>query len=344
MGTLIDLSFGLGEDSSDWQFSFPAMGTRIDVSGRGGDPSTLARNSCVLVAELESLWSVFRPDSDVSRLNTSEEWCPVDPRSDALLRDAVELSEASRGAFSPLMGTLVELWGLKGTRSFSAEGGAESDRLAALPSDEEVERAVRSCDLSRLQRDGRGRWRIVADPGLGLRPRLDLGGIAKGVTADRVRDLVTQAGAEGVLVSVGTSSIAVHGSRRDGSAWRVGLRDPEGPEYSWSLRVDLAEGSLSTSGVVSPGKGSSFVPHILDPRSGRFASSQVRQATVMCASGVMAEALSTALVVAGAECVDESALGSWAKKRGIEAGWESVLLTSQGPLCSPGVSWMLRQD
>lgn len=338
MGALIDLSLPLAGGESDWRFSFPAMGTRIDVAGRGGDPAAIARDSCALVAELESLWSVFRSDSDVSRINASTDWCPVDRRSDALLRDAVELSEASGGAFSPLVGALVELWGLKGARSPGA-GGA---RPAPTPSDEEVERAVRACDPSRLHRDSRGRWRIAGDEG--PRPRLDLGGIAKGETADRLRDAAASAGAEGVLVSVGTSSIAVHGSRRDGSAWRVGLRDPEGPEDSWGSRVDLARGSLSTSGVLLPGAASPFARHILDPRSGRFASSGIRQATVMCASGVLAEVLSTALVVGGADCVDEEAVRRWAQERGVGCGWEFVLMTSEGPVRSGGAPWAPRSD
>lgn len=336
MGALIDLSLPLAGDESDWRFSFPAMGTRIDVAGRGGNPAAIARDSCALVAELESLWSVFRSDSDVSRINASADWCPVDRRSDALLRDAVELSEASGGAFSPLVGALVELRGLKGARSV----GTGSARKAPTPSEEELERAVRACDPSRLRRDPRGRWRIAGDEG--PRPRLDLGGIAKGATADLLRDAAAGAGAEGVLVSVGTSSIAVHGSRRDGAAWRVGLRDPEGAEDSWGSRVDLARGSLSTSGTLVPGAAAPSARHLLDPRSGRFASSGIHQATVMCASGVLAEALSTALVVGGADCVDGEAVRRWAQERGIEPGWEFVLMTSEGPVPSGGAPWSPR--
>ena len=84
-----------------------------------------------------------------------------------------------------------------------------------------------------------------------LSPRVDLGGIAKGYTADACRDLAVSMGARGVLVSVGTSSVSVFGTRADGSAWRAGLRDPCGVPTAVSGVVELPVGdmaSLSTSG------------------------------------------------------------------------------------------------
>ena len=98
--------------------------------------------------------------------------------------------------------------------------------------------------------------RVSATDGRGHRdgvpcPRLDLGGIAKGYTADACRDLAVSMGARGVLVSVGTSSVSVFGTRADGSPWRAGLRDPNGAPTAVSGVVELPVGdmaSLSTSG------------------------------------------------------------------------------------------------
>ena len=98
--------------------------------------------------------------------------------------------------------------------------------------------------------------RVSATDGRGHRdgvpcPRLDLGGIAKGYTADACRDLAVSMGARGVLVSVGTSSVSVFGTRADGSPWRAGLRDPNGAPTAVSGIVELPVGdmaSLSTSG------------------------------------------------------------------------------------------------
>ena len=98
--------------------------------------------------------------------------------------------------------------------------------------------------------------RVSATDGRGHRdgvpcPRLDLGGVAKGYTADACRDLAVSMGARGVLVSVGTSSVSVFGTRADGSPWRAGLRDPNGAPTAIAGVVGLPVGdmaSLSTSG------------------------------------------------------------------------------------------------
>ena len=98
--------------------------------------------------------------------------------------------------------------------------------------------------------------RVSATDGRGHRdgvpcPSLDLGGVAKGYTADACRDLAVSMGARGVLVSVGTSSVSVFGTRADGSPWRAGLRDPNGAPTAIAGVVELPVGdmaSLSTSG------------------------------------------------------------------------------------------------
>ena len=203
-----------------------------------------------------------------------------------------------------------------------------------------MEAALRASSWGLLSRVGERRW-VMGDPGESAggvnvpSPRLDLGGIAKGYTADACRDLAVAMGARGVLVSVGTSSVSVFGTRADGSPWRAGLRDPHGGPTSVAGVVELSAGgmaSLSTSGdnlgplggvravcagsaagpvagsvedrraretsrETSTGGGRVFDHHIIDPRTGYPASAGVRQVSIVASSGVLAEALSTALLV-----------------------------------------------
>ena len=164
-------------------------------------------------------------------------------------------------------------------------------------------------------------------------PRLDLGGIAKGYTADACRDLAVELGASGVLVSVGSSSIAVYGTRADSSPWRVGMRDPNGGEASVGGVVELpADGmaSLSTSGdnlgplgarraQMPPGAPSRARDHhIIDPRTGEPARSGVRQVSVVASCGVLAEALSTALLVDPSLEVGD-VVARWSRASGLPA-------------------------
>ena len=355
-----------------WRSSFPAMGTRIDIIGWGGNGMAIVNAVVGIVARHEDMWSVFRPSSEVSRLNDvvastgggGASRCGADSaqaghglvvseETDRLLRDALALAEATGGAFNPLIGPLVAAWDVKAMRAAYVAGAP----LPPAPAADAVEAALCASSWSLLSRVGERRW-VMGVPGESAggvdapSPSLDLGGIAKGYTADACRDLAVAMGARGVLVSVGTSSVSVFGTRADGSSWRAGLRDPQGGPTSVAGIVELPAGgmaSLSTSGdnlgplgVLAPevvvraagsvsdhraretsretaaGGGRVFDHHIIDPRTGYRANAGVRQVSVVASSGVLAEALSTALLVDPSIDVPD-VVARWARETGTPA-------------------------
>ena len=364
-----------------WRSSFPAMGTRVDLIGWGGNGMAIVNAIVEVVARHEDLWSVFRVSSEVSRLNAAvasagggegvsrhlaesaeaSVGLVVSEDTDRLLRDALALAEATGGAFNPLIGPLVAAWDVRAMRAAFVAGAP----LPPAPSSRVVEAALRASSWGLLSRVGERRWAVgVPAESVGgvdaPSPRLDLGGIAKGYTADACRDLAVSMGARGVLVSVGTSSVSVSGTRADGSPWRAGLRDPHGAPTAIAGVVELpADGmaSLSTSGdnlgplgdaralCAGPvsecvaervaeraadlraretsretpgGGGRIFDHHIIDPRTGYPARSGVRQVSVVASSGVLAEALSTALLVDPSIDVSDVA-ARWARAMGAPA-------------------------
>ena len=362
-----------------WRSSFPAMGTRVDIIGWGGDGMAIVNAVVGVVARHEDMWSVFRPSSEVSRLNAvvapavcaggasryvvdSAQGGPglvVSEETDRLLRDALALAEATGGAFNPLIGPLVAAWDVKAMRAAYVAGAP----LPPAPSEGVVELALRASSWSLLSRVGERRW-AMGVPGESAggvdapSPGLDLGGIAKGYTADACRDLAVAMGACGVLVSVGTSSVSVFGTRADGSSWRAGLRDPQGGPTSVAGIVELPAGgmaSLSTSGdnlgplgsvradpvagraagsvsgrraretsrETAAGGGRVFDHHIIDPRTGYPANAGVRQVSVVASSGVLAEALSTALLVDPSIDVPD-VVARWARETGTPASAKVV--------------------
>ncbi|WP_454899945.1 FAD:protein FMN transferase [Actinomyces sp.] len=397
------------------------MGTRVDIIGWGGNGMAIVNAIVEVVARHEDLWSVFRVSSEVSRLNAvvvsagggegvsrdvaeSAEAGPglvVSEDTDRLLRDALALAEATGGAFNPMIGPLVAAWDVKAMRAAYVVGRP----VPPAPSGCVVEAALRASSWGLLSRVGERRWAVgVPAESVGgaevPSPRLDLGGIAKGYTADACRDLAVSMGARGVLVSVGTSSVSVSGTRADGSPWRAGLRDPHGAPTAIAGIVELpADGmaSLSTSGdnlgplgdaragpvagreagpvadlrahetsretlaggrdsqlgsgcaslssdeagsehskahesVLAHAAADSDVPgqaarlldhHIIDPRTGYPARSGVRQVSVVASSGVLAETLSTALLVDPSIDVSD-VVARWARATGAPASAKVV--------------------
>lgn len=390
---------GSAENAPTWRSSFPAMGTRVDIIGWGGDGMAIVNAVVGVVARHEDMWSVYRPSSEVSRLNAaardaargsgvsrcgadSAQGGPglvVSEETDRLLRDALALAEATGGAFNPLIGSLVAAWDVKGMRAAYVAGAP----LPPAPCGHVVEAALRASSWGLLSRVGERRWAmgLPAEPVAGAdapSPRLDLGGIAKGYTADACRDLAVAMGARGILVSVGTSSVSVFGTRADGSSWRAGLRDPHGAPTSVAGVVELPVGglaSLSTSGdnlgplggvcadpvagcaaeraaggaaeraagcaaggaagAVSDRRvretsretsrlgGRLLDHHIIDPRTGYPAHAGVRQVSVVASSGVLAEALSTALLVDPSLDVSH-VVARWARVTGAPASAKVV--------------------
>ncbi len=130
---------------------------------------------------------------------------------------------------------------------------------------------------------------------------LDLGGIGKGVAVDRAVKTLKGLGVESALLHAGTSSVCAIGRPPGGDAWPVAIRDPEAPERSAGT-VRLCNAALSVSGA----HGRFFEEdgerygHVMDPRTGG-PSQGARQAAVVHPSATVAEGLSTALLVAGAE-------------------------------------------
>ena len=358
------------------------MGTRVDIIGWGGDGMAIVNAVVGVVARHEDMWSVFRPSSEVSRLNDAvastgggggASRCGADSaqagpglvvseETDRLLRDALALAEVTGGAFNPLIGPLVAAWDVKAMRAAYVAGVP----LPPAPSERVVEAALRASSWGLLSRVGERRW-VMGDPGESAgcvdvpSPRLDLGGIAKGYTADACRDLAVAMGARGVLVSVGTSSVSVFGTRAERAPWRAGLRDPHGGPTSVAGVVELPVGgmaSLSTSGdnlgplggvravcagseagpvvgrvadhraretsrETSAGGGRIFDHHIIDPRTGDPASAGVRQVSIVASSGVLAEALSTALLVDPSIDVSD-VVARWARVTGAPASAKVV--------------------
>ena len=360
------------------------MGTRIDIIGWGGDGMAIVNAVVGVVARHEDMWSVFRPSSEVSRLNSvvasagcgdGASRCGADSavagpglvvseETDRLLRDALALAEVTGGAFNPLIGPLVAAWDVKAMRAAYVAGAP----LPPAPSERVVEAALRASSWGLLSRVGERRWAMGAPAesvgGVNVpSPRVDLGGIAKGRTADVCRDLAVAMGARGVLVSVGTSSVSVFGTRADGSSWCAGLRDPHGGPTSVAGVVELPAGglaSLSTSGdnlgplgVLAPevaGRAAGSVSdpraretsretsqlgarlldhHIIDPRTGYPAHAGVRQVSVVASSGVLAEALSTALLVDPSIDISDVA-ARWTRLTGAPASAEIVGLVRVG--------------
>jgi thiamine biosynthesis lipoprotein len=267
------------------------MGTTWSV--RFGNPQLIPLQSVsdaaeAALASVVTQMSHWEPDSDLGRFNRADagHWQPLPSEFQRVMRCAIAHAEASGGAFDPTMGALVDAWGFGPRDDGAAPSGRDTPPTAA-----EIDDARARCGWRRLAFDDQGRLR---QPG-GL--RLDLSGIAKGFSVDRVADALGALGITHCLVEVGGELLA-RGQRPDGLPWRVAVDTGAGQSQ---VALPLRGLAIATSGDAWHAfdhEGRRY-SHTLDPRSGEPVHHRLASVTVLHAECMQADALATTLTVLG---------------------------------------------
>ncbi len=242
-----------------------------------------ASSAIQLMDRLEDELSRFRPDSDVSFLNElgAHRAVPVSRALFEILVLAKAAWEETGGAFDPTVGPLMDAWGFP-------RGPAR------IPADEEIQELLSRKGMDHLILDPEAHTARYDREGMAI----DLGGIGKGYTLDRVVSLLQERGVPAGAVISGTSSIVLWGSPPEGNAWRIQVTHPEKPDAAVRI-LEVEPGSISTSGAYRD----RFVHegieygHILDPRTGKPVERPIESVTVWTPEAVQGDILSTALFV-----------------------------------------------
>lgn len=284
-------------DGEPARFSFLAMGTvgEIAVAGASAEAAAAAADAAqARIDALEEDFSVFRPDSLVSRLNRGEA-VSLSEEGRCLFGLALRVAEASGGAFDPTVGPLLRTWGLR--------GGVVREQP---PEEAEIAAVLDHVGWRRLHLvDGAG-GEVLARLEKGA--ELDFGGVAKGLAVDRAyeaaRAALAASGAPdaGLLVNLGGNMRAFGAPRHAARAWSVAIRDPFLPFGQGSVGTLSLSNGLATA---TSGSYERFIDiqgirhsHIIDPRCGRPVRG-LAQATVVARTAAEADALSTACFVLG---------------------------------------------
>ena len=268
-----------------------AMACRFEVVfnvGEVPDATELGMAALDLVDEIEATISIYREESELSRLNAGAAagWQPVSDELHGLLTLARELHGRTGGGFDIAAGALVRAWGFL-------------RRQGRTPTDDELASALAASGMRHVELDAAGRRMRFTRPGVEINP----GAIGKGWAVDRASDALAAAGVPSMLVHGGQSSVrarGIHGPALPGRrGWPVGLRHPLFPGRRLAT-ITLDDRALGTSGsatqfFVDRGR---RLGHILDPRTGRPAEG-VLSATVIAPTAAVADALSTAAYVLG---------------------------------------------
>jgi FAD:protein FMN transferase len=261
------------------------MGCDAHVIVNGGTEAHLEM-ALARIEFLESRWSRFRGDSDVSQLNRfAGEVCEVSPETALMVERAIELWRLTGGLVDPLVLTAVENAGYD--RTFEALASGPTAGLTTKPW------MLLACTDIEISVAG-DTYRVRLPAGSGFDP----GGVGKGLAADLVVAELMGAGVAGACVNLG-GDLRVGGTAPGGGSWVVAVDHPL--EDLGLFTLDIAEGAAATSSTLRRTwkVGEDHRHHLIDPSTGLPSTTDLVQATVITANAWVAEGLAKALLLRG---------------------------------------------
>lgn len=249
-----------------------AMDTVVDLTAYGPKAGAAIDAAFKRIADIEQMASADIPTSDVSQINGAAGTAPVKVHPEILkmIETAIKYNKLTDGAFDITVGPMIKLWGF----------GTDNERV---PSDEEIAAAMKLVGSDRIVVDEAAGSVELAAKGMSI----DLGGIAKGFTADEVIKIFKSYGVTSALISLGASSIYTLGQKPDGTLWSVAVQHPRKTGDYLGV-IDMPQAALSTSGdyeryFIQNGK---RYCHIISPFTGYPAESGVMSDTIVIDSRV----------------------------------------------------------
>lgn len=254
-------------------------------------------NGCFALAEkYENLFSATKEGSDVWKINHADgKAVTVSEETVKLLVTAADYANRTEGRIDPTIRPVSELW------DFGSEGEAH------VPEDHAIREALShvSCDNIRFgtapsDETGESVYRTVTLTD--KKAAVDLGFIAKGYIADRMKEYLLSQNVKSACISLGGNVLAI-GEKPDGSPFRVGVQEPFAETGTTLTAVEIHDTSVVTSGIYERCfyEDGVLYHHVLDTATGYPVDNELASVTIICESSTRADALSTSCLCLGLE-------------------------------------------
>ena len=298
------------------------LNTAIQITIYDSQDKSLLDDCLALCDRYELIFSRTNENSELYKLNHRKDTSDKDPNADgqttpypvsgtadtwhisedlaALLSEGLDITRESDGAFDIAIAPLTSLW------DFTAED-------PKVPDDAAIQKALPLCSSDGVTIDGQD----ITLPSDDI--QFDVGAIAKGYIADRMKDLLVKKGVKSAIINLGGNVLCI-GSKPDGTPFKVGIQKPFADRNETEAVMDITGKSVVSSGIYERcfKQNGKLYHHILNPKTGYPYDNSLISVTIISDQSVDGDALSTTCFALGLE----DGL-KFAEKKGVQA----VLIT-----------------
>jgi len=276
-------SSDMDESISDTRF---LIGTIVSIQLFGTEDEDLMNGCFELIEAIDNEMSLTKEDSELSQVNANAGMGPYKVSEDTyyVVEKALEYGDLSKGGFDITLEPVISLWGI----------GTEE---AAVPDPLELSKELERVDYKKVKLNEEDQS-IELDENMAI----NLGGIAKGYTADVVSKYLKEKGITKAILNLG-GNILIIGEKEKGTDFRVGLQNPFESRNEYFGVVEVSNKTVVTSGIYERNFEEDGVTyhHILNTKTGYPVDNGLAAVSVIAETSIDADALSTVLFVLGIE-------------------------------------------
>lgn len=264
------------------------LNTVVTLTIYDSTDETLLTDALALCDKYETMFSRTMESSELYKLNhrtlpQKDGTFLISPETAGLLSKGLEYSRLSDGGFDLTIGPVSSLW------DFTSE-------KKVVPTEPELSSVLPLVNYKDI---------ILTDNGIQFRQpgmELDLGAIAKGYIADRIKDFLLEKGVKSATINLGGNVLCI-GNKPDGTPFHVGIQKPFADRNETAATINITDKSVVSSGIYERSfeKGGKFYHHILNPKTGYPYDNSLVSVTVISDKSVDGDGLSTACFSLGLE-------------------------------------------
>ncbi len=274
-------SFKSNEPISKTGFYFDTV---ITISIYDSKDPELLNNCFSICEEYEEQISRTIETSEISKINNAN-GMPVSVSNNTLelLKKGIAYGELTNGAFDITIAPLSEVWDFK-------------NNTGNVPAENAITEALSHVNYKNIVIEGNSV--TLTDPNTAI----DLGGIAKGYIADKLKEYLISKDVKSALINLGGNILTI-GEKPDGSPFQIGIQKPFEEENETITSVSVKDSSVVTSGSYERyfKVNDTIYHHIINTQTGMPCSNELLSVTILSESSVDGDALSTACFALGLE-------------------------------------------